>query len=100
MRGEFIRGLDAGRGVDNGRGLGSSQGDAIRNITGIVSTRGAGNIDGFSGAFYDIATRHSGNGQGSGPGLTDDFGFDTSRVVPTANENRPRNVALLYCMKQ
>lgn len=51
MRGEFIRGLDSGRGVDNGRGLGSSQGDAIRNITGIVSTRGSGNMDGFFGLF-------------------------------------------------
>ena len=78
MRGEFIRGLDNGRGVDNGRGLGSSQG----------------------GAFYDTGTRDGGVGRGSSPGLTDDIGFDASRVVPTANENRPRNVALLYCMKQ
>ena len=51
MRGEFIRRLDSGRGVDNGRGLGSSQGDAIRNITGIVSTRGSGNMDGFFELF-------------------------------------------------
>lgn len=34
LRGEFIRGVDAGRGVDVDRALGSWQGDAIRNITG------------------------------------------------------------------
>ena len=26
-------------------------------------------------------------------------GFDASRVVPTANENRPRNVALIFAIK-
>ncbi|MCX5565692.1 shufflon system plasmid conjugative transfer pilus tip adhesin PilV [Alcaligenes phenolicus] len=34
LRGEFIRGWDAGRGADPGRLVGSAQGDAIRNITG------------------------------------------------------------------
>ncbi|CGI47705.1 Gifsy-2 prophage tail fiber protein [Salmonella enterica subsp. enterica serovar Typhi] len=37
LRGEFIRGWDDGRGVDAGRQLLSSQGDAIRNIEGIIN---------------------------------------------------------------
>ena len=41
LRGEFIRGLDAGRGVDTGRTLASIQGDAIRNITGKIVTNSA-----------------------------------------------------------
>nr|WP_238149499.1 tail fiber protein [Arsenophonus endosymbiont of Aleurodicus floccissimus] len=36
LRGEFIRGWDAGRKVDNGRKILSVQGDAIRNITGRI----------------------------------------------------------------
>lgn len=27
------------------------------------------------------------------------FDFDASRVVPVASENRPRNIALLACIK-
>ena len=29
----------------------------------------------------------------------DDFAFDASRVVPTANENRPRNLAFNYIVR-
>ncbi len=32
-------------------------------------------------------------------GKTDDLGFDASRVVPTANENRPRNIAFNYIVR-
>ncbi|ENL4097452.1 tail fiber protein, partial [Providencia rettgeri] len=36
LRGEFIRGVDAGRNVDSGRAILSTQGDAIREITGSI----------------------------------------------------------------
>jgi len=42
LRGEFIRGLDAGRGVDIGRTLGSSQGDLFRSHTHSGSTTADG----------------------------------------------------------
>ena len=36
LRGEFIRDWDDGRGADSGRVFGSTQGDAIRHITGSI----------------------------------------------------------------
>ena len=101
LRGEFIRGWDAGRGADVGRTLGSFQGDAIRNITGHYGNsmwRDQGTGWGSSGgAFY------YGYYPGNAPNGAGNYGtqiyFDASRVVPTAAENRPRNVSLLACMK-
>ena len=42
LRGEFIRGLDAGRGVDSGRALGSFQADEIKAHTHTITTGGTG----------------------------------------------------------
>ena len=99
LRGEFIRGFDDGRGVDPGRALGSAQGDAIRNITGYIrSTNGAFTTEGATGAFAAIQQgQRASNDAGyvGYSGLT----LDASLVVPTANENRPRNVAMLMCIK-
>lgn len=86
-RGEFLRVLDNGRGADTGRALRSVQGDAIRNITGRVSA------DSGSGATGAFSWAGSGANKGGGPspfGATD---FNAALVVPTANENRPRNIA-------
>ena len=97
LRGEFARFWDDGRGVDAGRALGSFQGDAIRNITGFVSMSG-GFFDGVGGVFAASGnTANSAAAQANGQ--SDDFTFDASRMVPTANENRPRNIALLACIK-
>lgn len=89
LRGEFLRGWDAGRGLDSGRNIGTQQGDAIRNIYGSGSGRDISSQP--SGAFYPSSkTGYAGYGGTNGNFI----GFDASRVVPTANENRPRNVAL------
>ncbi|MDC9589173.1 phage tail protein [Xenorhabdus sp. XENO-10] len=97
-RGLFKRGLDTmggiSRGLDPGRKLGTEQGDAIRNITGgfgspTIERGGYGN-GAFASTFKD-GGRSSGSGGGS---IT--FTFDASRVVPTANENRPINKAVIY----
>lgn len=101
LRGEFIRGWDDARGVDTGRAILSAQGDAIRNITGQVmgsnyyAYRGSS-----SGVFFDVAlaagtvlTPQS----GSQNGMTS--AMDVSRQVPTAAENRPRNVAFNYIVR-
>lgn len=97
LRGEFPRYWDDARGVDAGRGLGSFQGDAIRNIVGYVSMAG-GFFDGVNGAFAAHGDTAS-SSPTQNNGHSDDFSFDASRVVPTANENRPRNIALLACIK-
>ncbi|MFJ5449620.1 phage tail protein [Pectobacterium carotovorum] len=94
LRGEFVRGWDDGRGADAGRALLSAQGDAIRNITGSVS----GAIEegnGYTGAFYQTSGGPGGKGGAGDMGL----GLDASRVVPTANENRPRNIAFNYIVR-
>ena len=100
LRGEFLRGWDDGRGVDGGRIFGSAQGDAIRNITGVITDIRV-RLNGIytaSGAFSGATGTTSGDAfAGSAP--TANFTFDASQQVPTAGENRPRNMALLYCIK-
>ncbi|WP_158116654.1 phage tail protein [Vibrio cincinnatiensis] len=103
MRGVFVRGLDRGRGLDSGRSLSSYQGDAIRNISGTFGAylTPTGTHVKTSGAFYGTlsgGSRRPSSTKGNA-GYNDTGVFDASRVVPTANENRPKNVALLYIIK-
>jgi len=100
LRGEFIRGWDNGRGLDSGRNIGSFQDDAGRNITGNI---GAPRVDGSSitpnGAFAHVSS--AGNFSGGG-GQMRNVNFDASRIWTsnhTANEFRPKNKALMYCIK-
>jgi phage-related tail fiber protein len=99
LRGEFIRGWDAGRGVDVGRALGSAQLDAVQRMQGqfsnfeepFGSSSGifAGSSPGtryYGGAHYPSANRF--------------MTFDSARVARSDVETRGRNVALLACMKQ
>lgn len=97
-RGEFDRGLDLGRGVDPGRVLGSGQGDAIRNITGTVEGVVHLSSSKATGANSVVLVGTSGvtGGAASGYGTTV---FDASRAVPTASENRPRNLAGIPIIK-
>lgn len=105
LRGEFIRGLDAARGVDSGRAVLSAQGDAIRNITGSIYARPAkttgASMFSSSGAFVDAdATFTSDSVEVSTTkSAMKGSDLDISRVVPTASENRPRNIAFLYIMR-
>ena len=95
MRAEFIRGWDNGRGVDTGRVLLSSQGDASRKITGKFQGS-EGSAQFFSGAFSKAS--EAGNfGPGSTPFSV--INFDSSAVVPTAAEGRPRNIPFNYIVR-
>lgn len=95
LRGEFLRAWADGRSVDTGRVFGSTQGDAIRNITGVFGV--AAQTSGFTGAFETgTSISRLGGEQGF---TTTRVEFDASNVVPTAAENRVRNVALLACIK-
>lgn len=106
LRGEFIRGLDDGRGVDSGRAILSVQGDAIRNITGsaaAVSWDGGG-IDNNWGAYGAFGRTIENNGtrvpnSKDGQMASYTLLFDASRVVNTASENRPRNIAFNYIVR-
>ncbi len=110
LRGEFIRGWDDGRGVDNGRGLLSTQGDAIRNIEGwaaqfVMADGLVGSTIMTSGAFVAkdalgaVMSPSGGSVSNTTPGLYDRFYLDASRVVPTASENRPRNISFNYIVR-
>ena len=101
LRGEFPRFWDDLRGVDAGRVLGSWQSDAIRNITAQMYLYGQ---DGSSsqGAFGFRKQGERGlvwSRNDNNAGVVMDFWLDASKVVPTAQENRPRNIALLACIK-
>ncbi|MEZ2900402.1 phage tail protein, partial [Escherichia coli] len=110
LRGEFIRGWDDGRGIDTNRSLLSSQGDTIRNITGFINEV-KGTIDTATfrlqtgtGAFAlaSQTTRNIYNNLGTYETKNTPytgFSFDASRVVPTASENRPRNIAFNYIVR-
>lgn len=93
------------RAMGDNRLLGSYQGDAIRNITGIANGGGSGGTGyfyGVSGAFdIENSKQDSFLASASFSGSTrySRLVFDASKSVPTANENRPQNIALNFCIK-
>ena len=101
LRGEFPRFWDDGRGVDAGRGLGTWQNDAIRNIAGNAATYTQDDIqpNGVLGISNKATRGIVWENNWKNYGIQAQLDFDASRVVPTANENRPRNIALLACIK-
>ena len=96
LRGLFLRGTGG-----NAAALGSVQGDAIRNITGwIYNLTTAYPSDHVTGAFASQVTSYTEAYHGSHLArTTHSMYFDASRVVPTAAENRPVNVAVRYLMR-
>lgn len=83
LRGEFIRGWDDGRGVDGGRSFGSWQDDQFRN---------------HSHSFRSGADSAAGNNDESNS--SDTGGWEDGWIGSTGGpETRPRNVALLACIK-
>ncbi|EJY2466721.1 phage tail protein [Salmonella enterica subsp. enterica serovar Agona] len=115
LRGEFIRGWDDGRGMDTGRAILSAQGDAIRNIYGEFKTVNTENysiwesVGSFKGAVvplnpstnnsYFSLIRSMVTERTDGAVYPKAIGLDASRIVPTANENRPRNIAFNYIVR-
>ena len=86
LRGEFPRGWDDGRGADSGRGIGTTQSHAFGSHNhgfGMDGTVGSTKVN--PGSTWGFA------GSGAGQGHT------VSTVGDT--ETRPRNVALLACIK-
>lgn len=79
LRGEFLRGFDDGRGVDSGRGFGSAQVDAFKS-----HRHSGGEI---------IATGNGGIGSAANQTIGGFVGYEGG------TETRPRNVALLACIK-
>lgn len=101
LRGRFPRLWSNGGTIDSGRTFGSLQNDAIREITGnLVRGTGAGGglIEGGSGVFtLYVPTRSP--AQGSNFHIYSNIIFNASRVVSTANENRPYNFNMRMFIK-
>lgn len=94
LRGEFIRGWDDGRGVDAGRAWASGQGDKIRQTSATDSN--GGYIYGNGGIMFESASKT--NRTLNNAGTHSPYG---SLIIISlgGTETRPRNVALLACIK-
>jgi len=98
LRGEFIRGFDNGRGVDSGRIFATNQADefkshshAARFMNGVDGS--AENPYGSNGnSFYNATNGFTGYRLNNGRG-------DQWLQNSGGNETRPRNIALIYCIK-
>jgi len=114
LRGEFIRGLDDGRGVDSGRSFGSGQLDAFQShihdngdgghSSNQINQYGTDTTDQYQ-SFRVGQRRHSQSNSGNlrppltSPPLNNLGPFSSLETPRIANETRPRNVALLACIK-
>ncbi|HHQ9717383.1 TPA: phage tail protein [Escherichia coli] len=109
-RGEFPRIWDDGRGVDVGRALMSAQGDAMRNISGTVrivsnsynqnTARQMTGVFGWSESSAGDTTNFVLTAASNTSGYKNGgFTFDASSQVPTALENRPRNIAFNFLVR-
>lgn len=80
--------------------LGRLQGDAIRNITGHIIANQLSSMNLTEGALSTVVM---GTGysylQNGGPNFGLHTYFDASKVVPTANENRPTNSSVIVLIK-
>ena len=92
-RGAFLRCIGG-----NSESLGIRQEDAIRNITGLQYDNVASSTY-SSGALYSVYNNSTGRlYSGGNNGRRVNIYFDASRVVPTADENRPINYAINICI--
>lgn len=85
LRGEFVRGWDNGKGTDPGRTLASFQADELKSHTHTVAN-GATITNNIGQRYSDT----SGNVNSTGTQTTGATG---------GTETRPRNIALMYCIK-
>lgn len=98
LRGEFLRGWDDGRGVDTGRALLSTQSFAMQNIKGSLVDNRFNQNQAASGPFT-LTTGGPADSSSTGAGFASRIDFDASRVVNTALETRPRNIAFNYIVR-
>lgn len=106
LRGEFLRGWDNGRGIDTGRALGTNQ-------KGTIVAWGTGNTGVWSPTYTTTGTSASQPVMGADDYNTGEYGsisvFGTSNVASSGLKggstsgytgiSRPRNVAVMYCIK-
>jgi microcystin-dependent protein len=116
LRGEFLRGFDDGRGADSGRTFGSTQKGSMNVFDDDVGGYGVyaleGNTSGSPNANAGLDTVTAGYSASSYPGLSLGYAGATTNAYTMsgwlssvaansvgAGMTRPRNVALLACIK-
>jgi len=100
LRGEFIRGWDDARGIDSGREFGSAQAYAMQyhqhmigNGSGAFSSTDLSDFENFNRYPYGFIVDRLNSGGGANWGATSTMNGNQS------SETRPRNVALLACIR-
>lgn len=86
LRGEFPRGFDDGRGVDSGRAIGTTQAEDFKSHSHSQTTSGVNNYNAGYGLVGGGSTWYTGPNP-----------FNSGSTGGT--ETRPRNIALLACIK-
>lgn len=103
LRGEFLRGLDDGRGVDSNRRMGSSQSDAVQEWNAKFTYQRAqvNRHEQVGGAIFLDGISATGLGETSGRFAVSHatIGPGVNRTARVSSETRPRNIALLACIK-
>lgn len=97
LRGEFVRGWDNGKGTDSGRTFASSQSDNANSISQFNSS-GSGQISGSS-FTVTVPTDGTYSSYLSMDGRLTTYGQGAIRFQTNGIETRPRNIAMMYCVK-
>jgi microcystin-dependent protein len=95
LRGEFIRGWDDGRAVDSGRAIGTAQVDQFQSHLHNSHMRSSATFTGSEGFIGANST----GGTTVGMGFPDQYTAAGGGTPRAGSETRPRNVALLACIK-
>lgn len=103
LRGEFLRGWDNARGVDSGRVFGSAQGSANLSHTHSTDSQGAHTHSvpiAWSSSNYKHPSNQTESGNVHAAGTSGSAGAHTHTALASGDtEARPRNIAMLACIK-
>lgn len=100
LRGEFIRGWDNGRAIDTGRTFGANQiAYAGENTYSVYRDDGDAQGGTVGSGFRGEVSAFSVNGTAIITTASANSTTYTQTVSTIPNDTRPRNVALLYCIK-
>lgn len=91
LRGEFVRGFDDGRNEDSGRVFGSAQTSQMQQHSHALNANTQDRGSGGGGASFIAAGAHT--------LAQDPSAIGAAGGTSNASENRPRNVAMLACIK-
>ena len=104
LRGEFIRGFDDGKGTDSGRTIRSTQAEAYKSHAHDVTDPGHTHTGDVEAARHSSGTMGSGDTHALISNSSRSLSIDSADSDLTVDaeggtETRPRNVALLACIK-